>query len=197
MKSFNEWLNENLNVVGTENVNSQIDNLYNKAKYAIKLVQLYGKMTNQKLLNNISTIAPLNSGVYGLYNSAENKKVLSPIAANKIKFKFGQNILSQNNLNKVPNVVIKQHIPDIDENQLKPSDVIRVNVQKIVRELGDTKEAVIEIASTIIHEATHELEFQTTGKTNEIGPKAAESKFKDWVHKNWNLISSRIPQINF
>lgn len=197
MKNFKEWLTENMATIGTENVQSQIDNLYNKAKYAIKLVQLYDKMTNQKLLTNISTIAPLNSGVYGLYNSAENKKVLAPIAANKIKFKFGQDVLSKNNLQTVPNAVIKQYIPDIDVNQLKPSDVIRVNVQKIVREFGDTKEAVIEIASTIIHEATHELEFQTTGKTNEIGPKAAESKFKDWVSKNWKIILSRIPQINF
>lgn len=192
MKNFKEWMN----TVGTDIVDDrQIDSIYNKAKYSVKLVQLYSKLTGQKILNNISTIAPLSQGVYGLYNSSENKKVIGPSVANKVKFKFGQNMLDQNKLNTLPNVVIKQHIPDIDINQIKPSVVIHVNVQKIVRELGDTKNTVIEIASTIIHEATHDLEYQSTGKTNEIGPKNAEAKFKDWVNKNWSLILTRIPQL--
>jgi len=192
MKNFKEWMN----TVGTDIVDDrQIDSIYNKAKYSVKLVQLYSKLTGQKILNNVSTIAPLSQGVYGLYNSSENKKVIGPSVANKVKFKFGQNMLDQNKLNTLPNVVIKQHIPDIDINQIKPSVVIHVNVQKIVRELGDTKNAVIEIASTIIHEATHDLEYQSTGKTSEIGPKNAESKFKDWVNKNWSLIITRIPQL--
>lgn len=194
MAEFRLWLE---NTVGTEEVQSRIDHLYDKAKYAIKLVQLYSKSTNQKILNNISTIAPLNTGVYGLYTSAENKKIIGSSIANKVKFKFGQNVIQQNSLNKVPNVVIKQHLPDIDEKQIAPSDVIHVNVQKIVRELGDTKEAVVEIASTIVHEATHEIEFQTTGKTDENGPKLAEKQFRDWVFKNWKIISLKIPRINF
>lgn len=194
MKTFKQWLET---TVGTEEVDSKIDHLYNKAKYAIKLVQLYGRSTNQRILNNISTIAPLNSAVYGLYNSAENKKIIGPAVANKVKFKFGQDVIQKNGLNKVPNAVIKQYLPDVDEKQIVPSDVIHVNVQKIVRELGDTKEAVVEIASTIVHEATHEIEFQTTGKTSEVGPKAAEKSFRDWVQKNWSLVASKIPQINF
>jgi hypothetical protein len=193
MKNFKEWMN----TVGTDIVDDrQIDSIYNKAKYSVKLVQLYSKLTGQKILNNISTIAPLSQGVYGLYNSSENKKVIGPSVANKVKFKFGQSMIDQNKLNTLPNVVIKQHIPDIDINQIKPSVVIHVNVQKIVRELGDTKNAVIEIASTIIHEATHDLEYQSTGKTNEVGPKNAEAKFKDWVNKNWSLILTRIPQLS-
>jgi len=195
MITFQKWLEQN--TLGTEFVDEkQIDLIYDNAKYAVKLVQLYSKMTGQKLLNNISTIAPLSSGVYGLYNSKENKKVIGPTAANKIKFKFGQNIVDKNNLNQIPNVVIKNYIPDIDINQLKPSVVIHVNVNKIVSELGDSKQAIIEIASTIIHEATHDLEFQSTGKTSEIGPRSAEYKFKSWVDKNWNLITSRIPQLS-
>jgi hypothetical protein len=193
MKTFLEWMN----TIGTEFVDErQINALYNKAKYSVKLVQLYSKMTGQKILHNISTIAPLNQGVYGLYNSAENKKVIGPSIANKIKFKFDQGLLNQDTLNKLPNSVIKKHLPDVDVNQLKPSNVIRVNVQKIIRELGDTKEAIIEIASTIIHEATHDLEYQSTGKTNEAGPKNAESKFKYWVNKNWSFILTRIPQLS-
>ena len=195
MGEFKEWLG---NTVGTENVDSKIDSLYDKAKYAIKLVQLYDKMTNKTLLKNISTIADLNrAGTYGLYNSAENKKVIGPGVANKIRFKFGQDQIQQNNLQKLPNSVIKQYIPDIDERQLVPSDVIHVDVHNILARLGDSKDAVVEIASTIVHEATHELEFQTTGKTSEAGPEAAEREFKNWVQKNWNTITARIPQVNF
>lgn len=167
MLSFIEWMG---NTVGTENVESKIDHLYDKAKFAIKIVQIYSKENRLNLLRNISTIAPLNSGVYGLYNSSENKKVIGPKIANQIKFKFGNNIVQQNNMHKLPNAVVKQYLPDIDTNQLIPSDVIHVNVQKIVRELGNTRQAIIEIASTIVHEATHEIEFQNTGKTNEVGP---------------------------
>lgn len=195
MITFQKWMEQN--TLGTDLVDeTQINRVYDKAKYAVKLVQLYSKMTGQKLLNNISTIAPLSSGVYGLYNSKENKKVIGSSAANKIKFKFGQNVLAGNDINQIPNVVVKKYIPDIDVNQLKPSVVIHVNVKKIVSELGDTKQAILEIASTIIHESTHDLEFQATGKTNEIGPKAAENKFKQWVDRNWNLIVSRIPQLS-
>lgn len=184
-------------VAGTDQVFSQIDTLYDKAKYAIKLVQLYGKATNQRILHNISTIAPLNSGVYGLYNSGENKKIIGPAAASKIKFKFGQDALQNQNLHKLPHSVIKQHIPDIDEKQIAPSDVIHVNVRKIVAEMGDTPAAVVEIASTIIHEAIHEIEFQTTGKTDEIGPKKAEDAFRKWTTANWKTVTLRIPQLNF
>lgn len=195
MKDFKTWIAENY-TTGTENVESRIDHLYDKAKYAIKLVQLYGRSTGKKILNNISTIAPLHAGVYGLYNSGENKKVIGPALANKIRFKFGQG-LTQQKLERLPNSVIKQYFPDLDERQLYPSDVIHVNVARIIRELGDSKEAVMEIASTIVHEATHEMEFQTLGKTDESGPKRAEADFKRWVSVNWNLIVSKIPQLNF
>lgn len=183
--------------VGNDEVFSQIDSLYDKAKYAIKLVQLYSKSTNQRILHNISTIAPLNSGVYGLYNSGENRRVIGPAAANKIKFKFGQDALQNQNLQKLPQHVIKQHIPDIDENQIAPSDVIHINVRKIVAEMGDTPAAVVEIASTIIHEAIHEIEFHAKGKTDETGPKKAEDDFRRWVNSNWKTVTARIPQLNF
>lgn len=195
MKDFKTWILENY-TLGTDNVESRIDHLYDKAKYAIKLVQLYSKTTGKRILNNISTVAPLHSGVYGLYNSAENKKVIGPAIANKVRFKFGQN-MAQQKLDRLPNSVIKQYIPDLDERQLLPSDIIHVNVARIVRELGDSKEAVIEIANTIVHEATHEIEFQSQGKTDESGPKRAEEEFKRWVSNNWNLVISRIPQLNF
>ena len=192
---FKQWFEQN--TLGTEFVDErQIDAIYDKAKLSVELVQLYDSMTNQKLLNNISTIVPLSTGVYGLYSSAENKKSIGPDILNKIRLKFGNDMKSISNLQKIPNIVLKQYVPDIDINKIIPSDVIKVNIKKIVNELGDTKEAIIEIASTIVHEATHELEYQTLGKTNEIGPKAAEAKFVNWVNKNWNLITTRIKELS-
>lgn len=192
MKRFTEWMP---NTAGTDNVESKIDYLYDKAKFAIKIVQIYSKENRLGLLKNISTIAPLNSGVYGLYNSGENKKIIGPKVANQIKFKFGNNLIQQNKINKLPNAIVKQHIPDIDENQLIPSDIIHVNVQRIVRELGDSKQSIIEIASTIVHEAVHSIEFQKFGKTDETNTKKAELNFKSWVEKNWPRITNLIPQL--
>ena len=188
-----------LNTLGTDEVQSQVDALYDKAKYAIKLAQEYVKTLRgpeRDLLKNISTVAPLNSGVYGLYNSAENKAVLGPGVANKIRFKFGTDaIRRQSNLQKLPATVISQYLPEVDPRQIAPSDVIHVNVQRIVRELGDSAAAVMEIASTIVHEATHEMEYRSTGKTSEIGPKNAEARFMAWAKSNWNRFASKIPQL--
>ena len=192
--NFREWFGSG--TVGTELVDSsQIEALYNKAKLSIKIVQLYDKMTNQKLLTNISTIAPLSYGVYGMYMSKENKKVVGKEISNKLKLLFPKDMMLNQKLQTLPNAVIKQYLPDFDEKQLQPSDTIHVNVKKIISELGDSKEAMLEIASTIVHEATHEMELQTTGKTNEIGPKNAENRFIQWANQNWNTIKIRIPEL--
>ena len=198
--SFTQWLKNKslieMSTLGTEFVDErQIDAAYDKAKLSVKLVQLYQKMTNQRILNNISTIATLQQTAYGLYNSGENKKVIGPSVANKIRMKFGQDIISQNKINNIPSVVIKQYFPEIQPHEIQPSDVIRVNVQKIISQFGDSLEAVLEIASTIVHEATHEIERETTGKTSEVGPQAAEKKFINWFQTNKNLVLQRIPEL--
>lgn len=200
MVEFKEWL---ANTVGTENVDSKIDALYNKAKYAVKLVQLYDRKTNQKLLTNISTIADLNkSGVYGLYNSSENKDAIGPKTAARTKFVFGQSTYDQykNNLRNLPPAVINQYKPNLDPSQLAPSDVIHINVHEFLSRLGDTKEAIIEMAGTIVHECTHEIEFREKGKTSEVGPVQAKKVFKVWADPagpNWKTIIAAIPQLNF
>jgi hypothetical protein len=194
--NFSKWFYEQGSTIGTENVDeSQINSAYKNTKYSVRLVRLYDKLTNQSLLKNISTIALLQSGAYGLYSSSENKKIIGPSVINKLKMKFGSDILMTQKLNSVPNAVIKKYIPDIDVNQLQPSDVIRVNVQKHLATHGDTLEAVLEIASTIVHECTHELELQNYGQTSEVGPTQAEKRFMDWVSKNWIIIRQNIPEL--
>ena len=197
MAQFRNWLEQN--TLGTDEVASQIDGLYDKAKYAIKIAQMYVKSAQdpktRNLLKNISTVAPLNSGVYGLYNSAENKAVIGR-PANQTRFVFGQDIMAQqNNIQKLPVAVIKQYMPDVDPNQIKPSDVIHVNVQSIVAKLGDSMEAILEIASTIIHEATHDFNYRSTGQSPEQDSKDAETAFVSWVRSNWDRVLAAIPQL--
>jgi len=194
MLNFKKWI-ENT-TLGTENVDeSQIDRIYDKAKVSVKLVQLYGRETNQKILNNISTVANLASGAYGLYNSKYNKKVINQNAMNKIRFKFGEDIIKNNKINNVPEAVIRKYIPDISDNEVQQSDVIYVNVSRIISEFGDTGRAVLEIASTIVHESTHEKEREEKGYTNETGPVMAEKKFLNWFKSNQNRLLTLFPQI--
>ena len=194
MLNFKNWL-ENT-TLGTENVDeSQIDRIYDKAKVSVKLVQLYGRETNQKILHNISTVANFASGAYGLYNSKFNKKVINQNAINKIRFKFGEDIIKNNKINNVPEAVIRTYLPDIPDMDIQQSDVIYVNVSRIISELGDTGRAILEIASTIVHEATHEKEREEKGSTNETGPVMAEQKFLNWFKSNQNRLLTLFPQI--
>lgn len=200
--NFRNWFE---NTIGTEYVDeSKIDALYDKAKLSVKIVQLYDEKRSsnpndpperKKLLLNINTILPLNSNAYGLYASSENKKIIGADVLNKMKLIFPKDQMLNQKLQNLPNSVIKKYIPDVDERAIQPSDTIHVNITKTVQEFGDSKEAILEIASTIVHEATHELELQTYGKTDEVGPKKAEENFMSWVKNNWGMITQRIPQL--
>lgn len=197
MAGFSDWLEGR--TLGTDEVDDKINMVYDKAKYAIRIVQDYVKSApgaDRNLLKNISTIAPLESGVYGLYNSAENKAVIGPATADSMRFKFdSQDARSVDNLQKLPTQVIRRYFPDIPPEQIKPSDVIHVNVRRMVREMGDTMETVLQIASTIVHEATHENEYRNTGATSEVGPKRAEAHFMAWARANAGRIAAGIPEL--
>ena len=204
--NFKIWF-ENI-TLGTEEVDErQIDSAYGNAKFAVKLVQMYDKTLapQDKLLLNINTIATLSQGVYGLYNSKENKQVIADqIPAgivNKIKMIFGSDVIGRENIDSVPKdilkgiplAVIKQKIPEININALKPSDVIHVNIQKHLMKYGDSPEAIRDIASTIVHEATHALDTAKTGNTSEGSAQNAEKRFLDWFYKNLSFIQNSMP----
>lgn len=193
---FKLWLETMAGTLGTELVDeTQIDSVYDKAKISVKLVQLYARENRLKLLNNISTIANLSSGVYGLYNSGDNKKVINQNAMQKIRLKFGDDIFKSNKVNNIPRVVIKKYIPDIQDVDIQPSDVIYVNVNRIIRELGDSPQSILQIASTIVHEATHEKEREEKGYTNETGPVMEEKKFLNWFRLNKVRLVQKFPQL--
>jgi len=193
---FKLWLETVAGTLGTELVDeSQIDSIYDKAKISVKLVQLYARENRIKLLNNISTIANLSSGAYGLYNSATNKKVINQNALQKIRLKFGDDVFKNNKINNIPEVVIRKYIPEIQDIDVQQSDVIYINVRRIIKELGDTPQAILEIASTIVHEATHEKEREEKGNTNETAPVMEEKKFLNWFKTNRLRLIQKFPQL--
>jgi hypothetical protein len=204
--NFKKWLNEQ-SYVGIEDADSsQIERIYKKSRLAVKIVQYYDNQTANKYLTNITTIAPLDkAGVYGLYNSAENKAVLGK-QYNKQKFTFTQEELDK--MASLPGDVLRQHkIPEEVINSIQPTDTIHVNVLSIYKKFNDMQKAgkmspeeaqiniIREIASTICHESTHNKEHRKSGKTSEAGPEAAEQKFSYWFDQNLSSLKSKFPEL--
>jgi hypothetical protein len=165
---------------------SQIIRVYDKASIAIDLVNWY----RPDLLDNISTVADLGSGAYGLYNSAENLKESPPDIQQRLIY-FGK--VSKRNLDSLPKKIINQYFPDVDARKIKSKDTIRVNIRRILRESEGDLEKVFRIASVVIHECVHEMERESQGWTNESGPRAEQEKFKAWANQNLAAIIKKYP----
>jgi len=166
-----------------QNVSSQINSLYDKAHLAVQLAHQY----RPDLFENISTIANLASGAYGVYNTADNQKAIPENIKQKIRWIYQDNITDQQ-MAMIPKSDIvnyfnqyKEVFPDVNvsslQNEISSDDVIRINVNRILNESESDYDAVIEIASTILHEALHEKEKEDTGATDETGPQQLEREF--------------------
>jgi len=167
---------------------SQIDSLYTKAHTAVEIVRMY----QPELLADIATIANLSSGAYGVYNSGENKKMLPPDKEKQLVY-YGA--VRRHNLDMIPKKTLMQYYPDLHPEQIQDSDTIHVNVHRIMQESDSDLEAILEIASTIVHECTHEKEREATGQTSEVGPVRAEQAFMAWARQNMNALTRRFPQL--
>ncbi len=190
---FKEWFLKENATLGTELVVDQISSDYAKAKYAIDLVRAYDAtkpdkegniIEKRKLLINIGTIAKISAGpkVFGLFKPEEdNQIVVGP------KNQVNQiNQFFKGKLAIAPESLVKKYFPNLAPTSIMQSSVIRVNVPKIVQTFGDSPRAILEIAKTIVHEATHQLERQITGNTKD-GPgtavERAEAAFEAWALK--------------
>jgi hypothetical protein len=179
---FKEWLNQK-----DANVDdSQISTVYDKAHIAVELVRAY----RPELLFNINTIADLASGAYGLYNSGENQQTVDPSLEQRLIY-WGK--IQKDKIKQLPRKVLKQYFPQMDARQVKITDTIRVNVRRILSQARNDLEAVLQIASTIVHESMHELEHEQKGMTYEGGPQAEERKFMAWAGQNMNKILQKYP----
>jgi len=94
----------------------------------------------------------------------------------------------------LPKKLIKQYYPQFPINAIKSSDTIRVNVRRILKEFPDDANRIIQIACTIIHEATHELERELTGQTSEANPYNEEKRFMNWVSQNSKKLAQQFPE---
>lgn len=167
---------------------SQLDSLYSKAHIAVEIVRMY----QPELLADISTIANLASGAYGVYNSGENRKVLPPEMEKQLIY-YGP--VKRHNLDMIPRKTLMQYYPHLHPQQIQDSDTIHVNVRRIMQESDSDLEAILEIASTIVHECTHSHELEDTGQTSEAGPVRAEQAFMSWARQNMNQLTQRFPQL--
>jgi|SRR6516225_6900328 hypothetical protein len=167
---------------------SQIDTLYSKAHIAVEIVRMY----QPELLADISTIANLASGAYGVYNSGDNRKVLPPEMEKQLVY-YGP--VGRHNLDMIPKKTLMQYYPYLHPQQIQDSDTIHVNVRRIMQESDNDLDAILEIASTIVHECTHEKEREATGQTSEAGPVRAEEAFMGWAKQNMNNLLQRFPQL--
>jgi hypothetical protein len=108
----------------------------------------------------------------------------------------------------LPADVLRQNkIPEEIINSIQPTDTIRINVLNIYDTFNKAQKAgkmspeeaqiniIREIASTIVHESTHDKERRKSGKTSEAGPEAAEQKFSSWFDQNLSSLKSRYPEL--
>jgi hypothetical protein len=187
MLPFSTWMNQR----GVDE--TQIDAIYNKAKISVELVRWY----KPALLANVSTIANLATGSYGLFNSGENQDLLDPSEQQKIIIQSGGKVTHQQLHDpKYQSQVLQQYYPNVDARHIKPGDTIHVNVRRIIMQSKSDYEAVLQIASTIVHESTHDNEFRKVKHTSETGPVAEEHLFMRWVSnpKIQEFIQKRLQQ---
>lgn len=187
--NFKHWFEQQYDTIVDE---SEIERLYDKSHIAVDLVRMY----RPELLHNISTIANLASGAYGVYNSGENQQVLDPQLKQRLIYwgHIPKNI-PEDKIKKIPRQVIKQRVPDIDPKQIKISDTIRINVNRLLQGVQDHWTAIKRIASTIVHEAMHQLEYEQKGITQEATPQAEERKFLQWIEQNKDAIFRKYPEL--
>lgn len=195
---FSEWLNTRESKIDER----QVDVLYDKTHIAVELVRDYYKETGQPdYLQNISTIANLASGAYGLYNSGENRQIIDPSVEQRLIYR-SKGKLNKNQLQKLPKRVIKQYFPDLDMRYVKPGDTIHINVRKELAESKSHWEAVLRIGSTIAHEAKHEAEQRErentampAGPLSEPKAEMEAKKFINWAIQRRESILNQYPEL--
>jgi uncharacterized protein YicC (UPF0701 family) len=149
---------------------SQIEVVYDKAKIAVNLVKKY----KPDLLKNVSVIANLTSGAYGVYTHFKVKG--KNVSASGIVYDGEEKKIE---LNQLPQQLLHQKFPNVNPNKLQKGDVVKVNINRILNDprIKTDFETVKQIALTIVHESKHKQEVDETGKTSESGPMQAEREF--------------------
>jgi hypothetical protein len=179
MLNFRDWVNTQVEVD-----ESEIDQLYDKSKISVELVKMY----KPELLQNVSTIASLSGPhagrAYGLYNSGENQDIIDSAEEQRLIWRSGGR-LTKDRLKGIQPKILQQYYPDLDMRKVNPGDTIHVNIPKILRDpqVQSDYDAVVQIASTIVHECTHDDEFRKRNQTSELGPDREQAEFSRWLNR--------------
>jgi hypothetical protein len=158
---------------------------YDKANLAVQLVNEY----NSDILRNVSTIVPLSGSAYGVYMNSENSKNIPE----DMRMVFRSSMNDQQ-INMTPKATLIEYFKRFEgrpgmenynfnqlENSIDINDTIHVNVEKIKSSIASEYYQVLEVASTIIHEATHANQMEEFGDDGEGVPESEENKFKTAV----------------
>jgi len=169
---------------------SQIEAKYPLSHVAVQLVREY----DEDALYSIGTIADMpGGGAYGYYSTAENVHEMPQEVAERVRLVF-----NTNNINLIPKALLKQTVPEFDEQSMRIGDTIHVNIDRILKEFEHPDPVVFhfnvikEIAKTILHEATHVRETEETGQTSEYSAGQAETPFGLEIDKNFERIAMEI-----
>lgn len=182
MLTFREWAAKKLD-------HQQINAIYDKGHIAIELAQQYAQERYPDLLTNVTTVANLASGAYGLYNTADNQKTLPPDVERWLIYRG----IKKEDISKVPYIILQKW--GVDPRQVRISDTIHVNVKRILNQSKNDLDAILQISSTVLHEAMHEKEQEMTGQSSEIGPKKVEDDFMMWAKNNLQRILKNYPEL--
>lgn len=177
MLKFKEFINHAIDT-------HEVDVVFKYAQIAVEIVKEFNRPAwfppnFPNLLDEIFTIGNLSFGSYGIYRSSENEKNFPDTISQKIP----------NNPNITKKIIQQQF--NIDPKTIPMKGTIRINVNRIIKEFPNTWDAIKAIATTIAHEATHQIEREYTGITSEVGPQKTEQELINWMNQNQTKLLSK------
>jgi len=168
----------------------KIEATYPFSHEAVRLVREY----DENALYNIGAIEDMpEGGAYGYYSTGDNVHQLPQEIADRVRIVF-----NTDNIDLIPTSSLIGAIPELNEQSVQIGDVIHVNINRIITESQHPNPIIFhfniikEIAKTILHEATHVIEVETTGETSESSAEQAETPFGQYIDSNFERIAQLI-----
>lgn len=168
----------------------KIEASYPLSHVAVQLVREY----DENALYNIGAVEDMpGGGPYGYYSTGDNVHQLPQEIADRVRLEF-----NTENIDLIPTSFLLNSIPELNEQSIQIGDVIHVNINRIITESQHPNPIIFnfnvikEIAKTILHEATHVIEVETTGETSESSAEGAETPFDRYINDKFDEIAQII-----
>jgi len=168
----------------------KIEAKYPLSHLAVQLVREY----DEDALYSVGVIEDMpGESAYGYYSNADNVHQLPQEVADRVRIVF-----NTENIDLIPKSTLVQAIPELNEQSVQVGDTIHVNIDKIIKEAQHPNPIIFhfnvikEIAKTILHEATHVIEMETSGQTSEFAAEQAETPFGQYIDGQFDRIEKLI-----